>query len=163
MAAQRLLFSGATMKDDTASLETFGVHKGAKVLLMGTRPEKKELAQTSTGDPEEYALVLRISTTVTTTQEKLMPKINAYEEAATRANGAGKEGEGEAVTARKRLQDTHNLLSELLLQSLFSLDGIECPAGFEEARRRRKEAVKTIQGWQDRVDKITSTWKSKEA
>ncbi|KAG9289249.1 hypothetical protein G9A89_007494 [Geosiphon pyriformis] len=61
---QKLVLSGAVMKDETAILSSLGLHPSSKVLLMGSKPDQKELAQTSTGSPEEHALLTRISQSV---------------------------------------------------------------------------------------------------
>ncbi|KAG0083373.1 hypothetical protein BGZ92_010823 [Podila epicladia] len=58
--------------------------------------------------------------------------------------------------ARKRLQDTHGMLSENLLQSLLRLDGVTCQPEFEVARVKRREAVKETQRLLDHVDGINA-------
>lgn len=39
-----------------------------------------------------------------------------------------------------------------MLQLLLFLDSLECPSGWDDARKERKEAVRTVQGLLDRLD-----------
>ncbi|GAA6061328.1 hypothetical protein JCM10212_003218 [Sporobolomyces blumeae] len=50
-------------------------------------------------------------------------------------------------------------LSEVLLQGLLKLDGIEIPSTYADARKERKEAVKQVQDVLDRVDRAKDEWK----
>jgi len=48
---------------------------------------------------------------------------------------------------------THRRLSELLTQSLIALDGVSLSNEHAEARKQRKEGVREVQAWLDRVDR----------
>ncbi|CAG8801337.1 18799_t:CDS:2, partial [Gigaspora rosea] len=54
---QKLVFSGAIMKDETATLSSFGLQPFSKLILMGSKPNAKDLAQTTSGSSEEHALI----------------------------------------------------------------------------------------------------------
>ncbi|RUS28576.1 hypothetical protein BC938DRAFT_481723, partial [Jimgerdemannia flammicorona] len=153
--AMKLLHSGAIMKDDTAPLSSFGLHPNAKIILMGTKPDDQEvLTTTTTGNPEEHALLTRISATLSKATTVLLPQIDTYEQAALNSPPVTD------TVARKRLTDTHNMLSEQLMQLLLQLDGIAFAPEFEAARQKRREAVRTVQGFLDRLDRITAALKS---
>ncbi|RUS12516.1 hypothetical protein BC937DRAFT_87672, partial [Endogone sp. FLAS-F59071] len=153
--AMKLLYSGAIMKDDNAPLSIFGLQPGAKLILVGTKPDDQEvLTTTASGNPEEHALLTRISAPLRKATDVLLPQIDAYETAAANppdpADAAG----------RKKMTDTHNLLSEQLMQQLLTLDGIAFPPEFETARQKRREAVRAVQGYLDRLDRITAELKN---
>ncbi|CAB4393868.1 unnamed protein product [Rhizophagus irregularis] len=80
---QKLVFSGAIMKDDTATLSSLGIGPSSKVLLMGTKPDDKDLVQTTTGSPEEHALIERISQSIEKTRTNLIPQIESLETSAS--------------------------------------------------------------------------------
>lgn len=173
------------MKDDNAPLSTFGLQPGAKLMLVGTKPDvsvtllpscllfffffwlaqtfslppsnyqdQEVLTTTTSGNPEEHALLTRISAPLRKATDVLLPQIDAYETAAANppdpADAAG----------RKKLTDTHNKLSEQLMQQLLTLDGIAFPPEFETARQKRREAVRAVQGYLDRLDRITAKLKN---
>lgn len=56
----------------------------------------------------------------------------------------------------KQLKDAYAKASELLLQSLLKIDGIQAPQGSQLIRVKRKEAVQLIQSWLKVVDGIKS-------
>lgn len=60
---------------------------------------------------------------------------------------------------KKEIEDLGIYLSELLMQSLITLDGVECPSEFETARKNRREAVKLCQELMDRVDQSRAVLK----
>lgn len=60
---------------------------------------------------------------------------------------------------RKVTEDLGIYLSELLMQSLITLDGVDCPSEFEAARKDRRQAVKVCQELMDRVDQTRATLK----
>lgn len=56
----------------------------------------------------------------------------------------------------EKLQMAHARLSELLLQGLLRLDGIDIPNEYSEARKERKEAIRSVQCRLDEVDRVWS-------
>lgn len=113
---------------------------------------------TTNGDPEEYALILRIQSSLARTQEFVAEYVTKYEqdvETYIRSKPAPFSFQS-MPPARKRLQDTHGMLSENLLQSLLRLDGVTCQPDFEVARVKRREAVKETQKLLDHVDGINA-------
>ena len=59
----------------------------------------------------------------------------------------------------KETDDYGIQLSELLMQSLITLDGVDCPSEFQTARQKRREAVKLCQELMDRVDQSRAAFK----
>ncbi|KAG0327821.1 hypothetical protein BG000_000765, partial [Podila horticola] len=58
------------MKDDNAPLSCFGVKPDGKIMVDGYKPTEEDIKQmTTNGDPEEYALILRIQSSLSRTQE----------------------------------------------------------------------------------------------
>ncbi|CAG8600874.1 7826_t:CDS:2, partial [Acaulospora colombiana] len=147
---QKLLFSGAMMKDETAALASFGLHPSSKVLLLGTRPNARDLAQTTNGSPEEHALITRISLSVEKTNATLISQIESFESSVAIYLSSTDHD----LATRSKLMDTHHFIIETLMQSLLTLDSVVCPPEFETARQKRKEAVKYTQGLIDRVDVV---------
>ncbi|KAF9412865.1 hypothetical protein BGZ94_000907 [Podila epigama] len=150
-----LFLGGATMKDDNAPLSCFGIKPNSRVVVDGYKPTDEDIKQmTTNGDPEEYALILRIQNSLQKTQEFVAEHMHKYEqdvEAYIQSKPAP--FSFDAMPApRKRLQDTHGMLSENLLQSLLKLDGVTCQPDFEVARVKRREAVKATQKLLDQID-----------
>lgn len=62
-------------------------------------------------------------------------------------------------TTRKETEDLGIYLSELLMQSLIALDGVDCPSEFVTARANRRQGVKQCQELMDRVDQARTVLK----
>lgn len=150
---QKLVFSGAIMKDDTATLISLGIVPSSKVILMGTKPDAKDLVQTTTGSPEEHALIERISQSIEKTKTNLIPQIESLE-TSTSTFLSNQSTNSDTDKAKSKLIDTHHFIIENLMQTLLSLDDVVCPPEFETARKKRREAVQYTQGLIDRVDSV---------
>lgn len=59
-----------------------------------------------------------------------------------------------APGTQEKLGEEHIRASELLLQALLKLDGVECGMGAEMARSERRKAVKQIQNWLTSIDHV---------
>lgn len=152
-----LTLGGATMKDDNAPLSCWGVKPGSKIVIHGIKPTEEQIKeQTTNGDPEEYALVLRISGSLQKSKDFVAEYLPKYEEEekAYMASELVPFKMPDMPPARKRLHDLHGMMSENLLQSLLALDGVVCQPEFEVARVKRREAVKETQKLLDVIDAI---------
>lgn len=148
------------MKDDGAPIGSFGMFNGAKIMLVGTKFEEKEVASaTTSGNAEEYALIHRINVSFSKATTTLLPQVEQFE--AEVGELGSPDQETQASGTKARLAETHTRLSEQLLQILIALDGIEAPSDFQEARKRRKECVKFTQGLIDRVDAVKERMQSR--
>ncbi|KAF8937653.1 hypothetical protein BGZ58_002354 [Dissophora ornata] len=172
-----LTFGDATMKDDNAPLSCWGVKPGSKVVVHGIKPTVKyswykqqlqieihifeEVVEqikemTTNGDPEEYALILRISGSLQKSKDFVVEHLPKYveESAAYHASKPAPFSMQAMPPPRKKLHDLHGMMSENLLQSLLALDGVTCKPEFEVARVKRREAVKETQKLLDVIDAI---------
>lgn len=109
------------------------------------------MKQTASGNPEEVGYMSRIS--------KVMDKIDGckdqIEDFDIRVVSIIENPQGE----RKETEDLGIYLSELLMQALITLDGVDCPSQFETARANRRKGVKICQELMDRVDQTRATLK----
>ncbi|CAG8465395.1 3137_t:CDS:2 [Ambispora leptoticha] len=148
---QKLVYSGAIMKDENSNLSSLGIHAASKILLIGSKPDKTQLAETSSGSPEEHALISRISASVEKIRNTSLPQIESFETQV--ANYISSNNHQEIIKVHQKLTETHHLIVENLMQSLLSLDSVDCPQDFQVARQKRREAVKFTQGLIDRADR----------
>jgi hypothetical protein len=120
---------------------------------------------TTHGDPEEYALILRINMSLQKTDDFMQAHLPKYQQdvetylssrppAFSLAQGM--------PAPRKRLYEQHGIMSENLLQSLLALDGVSCKPDFEVARVKRREAVKATQKRLDEIDAINARVKEND-
>ncbi|RIB16622.1 hypothetical protein C2G38_2189448 [Gigaspora rosea] len=144
---QKLVFSGAIMKDETATLSSFGIQPFSNLTLMGLIPNAKDLAQTTSGSSEEHALITRISQSVEKTTI-LIPQIESIETSVTTYLSS----ENNDDTVKSKLAEAHHCIVETLMQSILTLDSVVCPQEFVTARQKRREAVKFTQGLIDRIE-----------
>ncbi|KAL7411168.1 hypothetical protein BDY24DRAFT_396829 [Mrakia frigida] len=168
----KLVFAGGVMTDDKLLLSQYGIKDGSTLAIIGKPGAKEQImnverelgaarqAGGAGGEKKKGAgeqlqtqpkLVESIRAKVKATREALGGQVEEFEEAA--ANGPVPTP---STPAYATLQKQHATLGEQLLQLLLWLDGVQCPATWEEARRERKEGVRDVQGWLDRVDKA---WK----
>ncbi|KAF9096858.1 hypothetical protein BGX29_011024 [Mortierella sp. GBA35] len=169
-----LIYGGATMKDDNAPLSCFGIKPNGQITMMGTRPTKTDISTLTThGDPEEYALIVKIQQSLQKTLDLVAEHIPRYEQAVecyisqsqssdpAPAPPPGQPGHpGQQPVTRKQLQDAHTLLSENLMKSLLLFDGVVCKPDFEVARATRREAVKETQRILDTIDDMNARVKA---
>lgn len=108
-------------------------------------------------DVSEQGLLNRINETVTDVRKDLLPEVLEFEQSPKEAHSptmsSTTNSPAEIASRQEALAKQHKKLSELLLRALLALDGVNVNS--EETRKRRKEAVKEIQGYLDRVD---ATW-----
>lgn len=133
-------------------------------LLSSTPPQKADISTLTThGDPEEYALIVKIQQSLQSTLDLVAEHFPRYESAvqsyissASSSPQQQPHGRQEPPPTRKQLQDAHMLLSETLMKSLLVFDGVVCKQDFEVARATRREAVKETQKFLDSVDDMNA-------
>ncbi|KAG0374770.1 hypothetical protein BGX24_009983 [Mortierella sp. AD032] len=179
-----LIYGGATMKDDNAPLSCFGIKPNGVITMMGTRPTKTDISTLTThGDPEEYALIVKIQQSLQSTLALCAEHIPRYEQAvqsyissqtlqpppqahiqqqhqSAPSRVQHQQAQGQEQVTRKQLQDAHILLSENLMKSLLLFDGVVCKQDFEVARATRREAVKETQRLLDSIDDLNARVKT---
>ena len=119
---------------------------------------------TTHGDPEEYALIVKIQTSLQKTLDLVAEYVPKYEiaiEDYIQSNpGPVNLSDPHLPPARKSLQDAHALLSENMMRSLLVFDGVVCKQDFEVARATRREAVKETQRLLDVIDEMNAKVKA---
>ncbi|KAF9180737.1 BAG molecular chaperone regulator 1, partial [Haplosporangium sp. Z 767] len=160
-----LLHGEATLKDENAPLSCFGIKPGARIIVKGVKPTPEQIKElTTNGDPEEYALILRISGSLEKCKDFVSEYLPKYEQEVESylASKPGPFAMAAMPPGRKKLHDLHGMMSESLLQSLLALDGVTCQPEFEVARVKRREAVKETQKLLDVIDAINARVKEND-
>ncbi|CAH1761638.1 7743_t:CDS:2 [Entrophospora sp. SA101] len=121
---QKIIFSGAVMKDEIATLGSFGLHHNSKILLIGTKPNANDLAATSSNSSEEHALIQKITQLLHKSKTTLIPQIESFE------------------------------TSSLLVLDGIDFSSNNSSQEFTIARQKRRDAVKFTQQLIDRVDEV---------
>ena len=149
------------LKDTSLTLSAYGIKDGSVLVLVGkegdvptgpsttggsTAPVKKKNKQPETDT--ESVLVEWIRSLVSNLLNPLQPSIVTFL-SQTDPNATNRPARPAPFAS---LQKEHARLSELMLRGLLDLDGVEIPSGWTEARRERKEGVRSVQGMLTRVD-----------
>ena len=119
------------MRDLNASLSSYGLSSDSKLLMIATQDPSLGLLET-VQDHIGSALLPLVDQHATLVQSFLSQPSNT----------------------RKQVDQSHLKVSELLLQSLLKMDGIECTS--DDARQKRRELIKFIQSLLDRIDLLKS-------
>ncbi|KAI8321975.1 hypothetical protein GQ54DRAFT_333607 [Martensiomyces pterosporus] len=170
----KIIFSGATMKDDGSPLAYYGVYPGATIKMLGRKQGAEKGAPVTAEEREENELIHRIDHVSNETSDLLLSRMQAYLADAQLYvdqflsgpidGGAHDEALSEIRDAeRKKLQDSYLFINETLMQSLLKIDGVECPPEADKARQRRRQAVRLLQSWMDQMDSKRESVKDAEA
>ncbi|RSH94014.1 hypothetical protein EHS25_006667 [Saitozyma podzolica] len=158
----KLIYKGAVLKDPSLTISSYGLTDGSLLVLVGKDGDVPSAPPPSTAPPAakvggkkkqpetttESVLVEYIRGLVSGLLDPLEPAIRTFI-SHTDPNATNKPAQSQKFEV---LQREHARLSELLLRGLLDLDGVEIPSGWAEARKERKEAVKTVQAQLTRVD-----------
>lgn len=154
----RLLFRGKNLSNDSVKLCSVGMKGGSKVLCMASQSplssrdpisttvaQGRSLPGSGKAAPVAKSPVDQLSELLMIIKQELEPLVERFV--------------SDVPIDGKERKETHDRLAELLLQKLFSLDGIACSAdALEEekaqVRQKRKEGVKYTQGLLDSVDDV---------
>ncbi|KAJ8457612.1 hypothetical protein ONZ45_g18244 [Pleurotus djamor] len=118
----KLIHAGAVMKDDALKLSAYKIHEKSALVLIPSSPPPQ---------PTTAAIMAEL----TRVRTQLKPAVATFIK-------------GEAADPKKE----HARLSELLLQSLLALDGLDTVKMTDETRMERKAAVNEVQDLLDQVD-----------
>ncbi|KAI8925981.1 hypothetical protein BC831DRAFT_249212 [Entophlyctis helioformis] len=99
----------------------------------------------------EQMLINRITDHLDQARSTVLP---IFEEFKAQASSFTSTPSPTPAATHKHLNSEHAKVAELLLQSLMKVDGVEIPSEFTEARAKRKEAVRLLQGRMDEADGI---------
>ncbi|KAJ1760697.1 hypothetical protein LPJ62_003587 [Coemansia sp. RSA 2167] len=170
--AMKLIFSGATMKDNASPLAYYGVYPGAAIKLIGRKEGAEKNGPVTQEEREESAVIHKIDDLANEAADRLSSRMQAYladaqlyieQFSASATHGVSDAAFEEIKTAeRKKLHDAYVYLNEALMQYLLKLDGIECLPEAEKARQRRRQAVRLLQSWMDQLDHKRESVKQSE-
>lgn len=183
----KLIYQGLVLKDDGASLASYNIQNGSRLMLVGTRGgvpatgdmpgQKSSIYDQAGGAAGASGAVPR----ALTKGEELAMRKRQREEDVSEAGLMGRINEAvegvrkellpevkEFVTTttaagkvpaeqKDKLALQHRKLSEFLLRALLTLDGIA--VNTDETRKHRKAAVKEVQGHLDQVDEAWQHFK----
>ncbi|KAJ2160138.1 hypothetical protein GGF46_002508 [Coemansia sp. RSA 552] len=169
----KLIFSGATMKDDASPLAYYGIYPGASVKLIGRKEGDDAAVVAATPEErEENALIHKIDGLSQEVADLLSSRMQAYMTDAKlyidQFASGGMDGVNDKAlleikaTERKKLDDAYMFVNETLMQFLLKLDSIECPPDSDKARQRRRQAVRLLQSWMDEMDRKRATVKQSD-
>ncbi|KAJ3115696.1 BAG molecular chaperone regulator 1 [Phlyctochytrium bullatum] len=134
------------MKDMNATLATYGLKSGSKIMMIGEKPLT----------PEEASLK-KLEEIMSHVHGTIVPLIEEYSSKATLFIGAAATGGvdgGDDVPTEKQVKFEHSRVGELLLQALLKIDGVNVPEGNDVVRLKRKECVREVNALLDRADGI---------
>ncbi|KAJ2556408.1 hypothetical protein EV175_002030 [Coemansia sp. RSA 1933] len=172
-SGMKLIFSGATMKDDSSPLAYYGVYPGASVKLIGRKDSSEKSSPATQEEREENAVIHKIDDISNEATDQLSSRMQAYLADAQLyvdqfLSGAMDDMDADALaqiktSERKKLDDAYRYMSETLMQYLLKVDSVECPPNADKARQRRRQAVRLLQSWLDQIDAKKTSVKQAEA
>ncbi|KAJ2669184.1 hypothetical protein GGH99_006358 [Coemansia sp. RSA 1285] len=172
-SGMKLIFSGATMKDDSSPLAYYGIYPGASVKLIGRKDGSEKSGPVTEEEREENAVIHKIDDISNEATDLLSSRMQAYLADAQLymdqfLSGSMDGMDDEALSQiksseSKKLNDAYVYISETLMQYLLKVDCVECPPSADKARQRRRQAVRLLQSWLDQIDAKKSSVKLAEA
>ncbi|KAJ1736407.1 hypothetical protein H4S06_004959 [Coemansia sp. BCRC 34490] len=172
-SGMKLIFSGATMKDDSSPLAYYGIYPGASVKLIGRKDGSEKSGPVTEEEREENAVIHKIDDISNEATDLLSSRMQAYLADAQlymdqflsgSMDGMDDEALSQIKTSEsKKLNDAYVYISETLMQYLLKVDCVECPPSADKARQRRRQAVRLLQSWLDQIDAKKSSVKLAEA
>ncbi|KAJ2597187.1 hypothetical protein EV177_007782 [Coemansia sp. RSA 1804] len=172
-SGMKLIFSGATMKDNSSPLAYYGIYPGASVKLIGRKDGSEKSGPVTEEEREENAVIHKIDDISNEATDLLSSRMQAYLADAQLymdqfLSGSMDGMDDEALSQiksseSKKLNDAYVYISETLMQYLLKVDCVECPPSADKARQRRRQAVRLLQSWLDQIDAKKSSVKLAEA
>lgn len=171
----KLIYNGGVMKNYNLPVAGYGLKNGSQIVLVGSNESNINdiiKAQQQGGHKEPQQIKKKKEEIPTTDQglaeylnkkkqfvDEMQPEIDLFESRSQEFLARSKQkppppsGDRPELTWTK-LQMEHARLTEILLQHLLKLDGIDIDSSMTQARASRKDAVKTVQRAMDHVDTI---------
>ncbi|KAK9469539.1 hypothetical protein V1512DRAFT_218706 [Lipomyces arxii] len=135
-----LVFGGKKLLDDKQTLKAANVKSGARMLCLTAAHNTHAVPHPPVAKPAKPVdPIERIDMILNEAAKQLVPLIEEFEIKTPEEQSAK--------------FDRHRMLSELILQKLFSLDEVDTHEN-PTARQHRKDAVNKLHEYQARVDKI---------
>jgi len=164
------------MKNMSLPLAGYGLKNGSMIVLVGSNDppaagvmgavreqqvkKKKEEIPTTEEGLVEFLAGKRKSV------EEMKPELDVFEkdcQAYLSSSEAGSEGQSTPAPTWQKLQQAHARITEILLQHLLKLDGIEIQSSMTKARAERKEAVRVVQREMDWTDAVWAKVRDQKA
>ncbi|CAO3649144.1 unnamed protein product [Cunninghamella blakesleeana] len=176
IANMTIQYNGGYLKDDQATLISLSIHPGSTLLVHGENVNAEQLQQIASGNEEEVGYLTRIQKIMENTrpleirvkalediqeqqQEKQSSLLNTHHtNSASSSSQDINDEKKEDLSLYEEQQSEVMYISEMLVRSLLTLDGVECPSSFATARQERRAAVHFCQNLLDRVDKLKSLY-----
>ncbi|KAJ1557132.1 hypothetical protein HK096_008889 [Nowakowskiella sp. JEL0078] len=119
-------------------------------LYQGTQEREQAKISSQQANPG-LKIIQQLEALLNSVRQSAVPLIESYSILVTNIFAQHANGVSELSSTAKQLKDLHEQCSELLMQTLLKIDGVDS-GEFEAARMKRREAVKTVQMQLDRVD-----------
>nr|KAJ3421814.1 hypothetical protein HK105_002205 [Polyrhizophydium stewartii] len=102
----------------------------------------------------EQRLIQRLDDQLIHTETVIVPMLEVYQRNVEAFTSPDRADRPQPTLTQKQIKDEHAKITELLLQSLLKVDGVECESDMVDARAKRREAVRFIQGRLDIADAL---------
>ncbi|CAO1638406.1 unnamed protein product [Sympodiomycopsis kandeliae] len=175
-AEQKLVYHGLILKDNSASLRSYNIRSGSRIMIIGSvgdKPGDKVSSHFGPSSTKEEEAPPRQLTKGELLAEERKRKENdrseegilaRIEEVTSDVEGDLKKQLDEFVaelqssqqSSSEELKQRQRVLNELFSRALLSLDAI--PTVSETTRQKRKEAVRSVQKY---IDQLDSAWEHK--
>ncbi|KDQ21837.1 hypothetical protein BOTBODRAFT_50374 [Botryobasidium botryosum FD-172 SS1] len=146
----QLIFAGAIMKNDSASIASYGIVPGCSIHIY--QPASQRAAASAPAARTPQSTLQSLQSELDNVHSTLSAPIGEFMSSLPPHNPA--------PPPRAQLAQTHTRLGEMLLQSLLRLDAIVPEPAWDDVRLARKNAVKEVQGLLDRLD---ASWHDAQA
>jgi len=139
----QLIFAGAIMKNDSASIASYGIVPGCSIYIYQPSSAQRTASSAPAARTPQSTLQ-SLQSELDNVRSTLSTPIGEFMSSLPPHNPT--------PPPRTQLAQTHTRLGEMLLQSLLRLDAIVPEPSWDEVRLARKNAVKEVQGLLDRLD-----------
>ncbi|KAJ4001560.1 hypothetical protein F5050DRAFT_1803089 [Lentinula boryana] len=156
----KLIHSGAVLKDENAPLSSFRFRPNATIQVVGSADSIPPPPHGGPTQKSETSTISQIQEQLTSIRSSLVPSLEKFLQTLHITSNPQPTATvpPNSSTQFPPIQKEYARLSEMLLQSLLSLDAITVDREWEQARQERKIAVKEVQGYLDQLD---DTWNSR--
>ncbi|KAJ3910297.1 BAG domain-containing protein [Lentinula edodes] len=155
----KLIHSGAVLKNDNAPLSSYRFRPNATIQVVGSA-ETIPVPPRGSAQKSETTIMTQIQEQLTLVRSSLVPSLEKFlQTLPTQSNTTIPfDSTSNPPTSPASIHKEHARLSEMLLQSLLTLDAITVDGEWVQARQERKTAVREVQGYLDQLD---AAWNSR--
>ncbi|KAJ4477021.1 BAG domain-containing protein [Lentinula edodes] len=155
----KLIHSGAVLRNDNAPLASYRFRPNATIQVVGSA-ETIPVPPQGSAQKSETTIMTQIQEQLTLVRSSLVPSLEKFlQTLPTQSNmDIPFDSTSNSPTSPASIHKEHARLSEMLLQSLLTLDAITVDGEWVQARQERKAAVREVQGYLDQLD---AAWNSR--